>query len=78
MLNITFDIEYEFIASYSLQKCISPNKIMSGNLCFVMMTSQVAGTFPQERFILLIEKYAINVRNTIFYQMVIDKTDAEY
>ena len=44
---------------------------MSGNLFVVMMTSQVVVTFPQGWFILVIEKYAINVRNTIFYQMLI-------
>ena len=38
---------------------------MSGNLYFVLMTSYVAVTFPQGRFILVIEKYAINVRNTM-------------
>ena len=35
---------------------------MSGNLYFVMMASQVVVTFPEGRFILVIEKYAINVR----------------
>ena len=44
---------------------------MSGNLYFVMMTSPVVVTFPKGRFILVIEKYAINVRDTIFYQMLI-------
>ena len=34
---------------------------MSGNLYFGMMTSQVVVTFPQRWFILVIEKYAINV-----------------
>ena len=38
---------------------------MSGNLFVVMMTSQVVVTFPQGRFILVIENNAINVRNTI-------------
>jgi len=32
---------------------------MSGNLSFGMMTSQVVVTFPQGRFILVIETYAI-------------------
>jgi len=44
---------------------------MSGNLYFVMMTPKVVVTFPEGRFILVIEKYAINVRNIILYQMVI-------
>ena len=31
--------KYELIASHSLYKCISPNKIMSRNKYFLMMTS---------------------------------------
>ena len=40
---------------------------MSGNVYFVMMTTQVVVTFPQRRFIHVIYKYAINGRNTILY-----------
>ena len=44
---------------------------MSWNLYYVLITSQVTVTFPQGRFILVIKKYAINVRNTMIYQMLI-------
>ena len=53
------------------KKCPSPNINMSRNLYFDMMTPQVVVTFPQERFILVLKKYSLNVRNTIFYQMLI-------
>ena len=43
---------------------------MSGNVYFVMMTSLDMVTYLQERFILVTKKYAINVRNTIFYQVL--------
>jgi len=50
-------------------KMFVPNIIMSENLYFIMMTSQVVVGFLQ--FIFVIKKYAINVMNTIFYQMLI-------
>ena len=40
---------------------------MSGNLYFVMMTSQVVVTFPQGRFVLVIDKYAIKQMLNIEY-----------
>ena len=45
---------------------------MSGNLYFVMMTLQVVVTFPQGRFVFMIDKYAINVRNINYILSNID------
>ena len=51
------------------KKCLSANKTMSGNVYSVMIMSHVVVTFPQGLLILAVKKYALNVRNTLFYQV---------